>query len=517
MTANLRFGSFELRPASRQLLVGGKEVELGARAFDVLHALIERRERVVTKQELLDLAWPGVVVEENNLHVQISTLRKILGQNAIVTVQGRGYRFTLEVAPIVALPSQVSTSRATSVAVARLIAPDNNPEATRHAADLTRDLVARLGRIRGYTGQMRVLAFEGDLTNDVTELGEQGRELHARYVVAGNVLRSVQGYAISVRLIDATSDTEVWSYQDTLKVESSTTGANLTRRVRAAIINTEMQRVLGQPLSTLSAKELALRALATWKKESMTLPTVLEAHRLATRALELEPDLVSALLIRVYLMDQAYGLDPKADRRRIVREIDNDTARALKLDPANETAWAWRAFAQLYLGRWDAAFEAIDRAIELDPENCWLLGNRALLLNVTGHPAEGLAAIDRAQATDPSDSAQAALVACHSHLLLGQFERAATMGEKCAVFGRVWSVQVLLVAAYANQGDWAKANAAKGELLRFVPDFTIAQARAYDEPAHPDYAKLAEKYIWDGLRKAGIPEQLCVDSLKPGT
>ena len=235
---------------------------------------------------------------------------------------------------------------------------------------------------------------------------------------------------------------------------------------------------------------------------------MLEAHRLATRALELEPDLVSALLIRVYLMDQAYGLDPKADRRRIVREIDNDTARALKLDPANETAWAWRAFAQIYLGRWDAAFEAIDRAIELDPENCWLLGNRALLLNVTGHPAEGLAAIDGALAAmDPSDSAQAALVACHSYLLLGQPERAATMGEKCAIFGRVWNVQVLLVAAYANQGDWMKANAAKTELLRFVPGFTIAQARGYDEPAHPEYAKLAEKYIYDGLRKAGIPEQ----------
>jgi len=68
-------------------------------------------------------------------------------------------------------------------------------------------------------------------------------------------------------------------------------------------------------------------------------------------------------------------------------------------------------------------------------------------------------------------------------------------------------VNELLVAAYANQGDLTKANAAKAELLRFVPGFTVAQARAFDEPPHPEYAKLAEKYLYAGLRKAGIPER----------
>jgi len=75
--------------------VDGKPVALGARAFDVLQVLIERRERLVTKEELLELAWPGLIVEENNLHVQISSLRKILGPSAIVTLPGRGYHFTL--------------------------------------------------------------------------------------------------------------------------------------------------------------------------------------------------------------------------------------------------------------------------------------------------------------------------------------------------------------------------------------------------------------------------------------
>jgi DNA-binding winged helix-turn-helix (wHTH) protein/tetratricopeptide (TPR) repeat protein len=96
MGATYRFGRFELNPATRQLLVDRQPALLGARALDVLLALIERRDRLVTKNELLDLVWPGLVVEENNLQVQISALRKLLGHDVIATVPGRGYRFTLE-------------------------------------------------------------------------------------------------------------------------------------------------------------------------------------------------------------------------------------------------------------------------------------------------------------------------------------------------------------------------------------------------------------------------------------
>lgn len=93
--APLRFGPVELRPQERRLLVDGQVQALGARAFDLLLALAERRERVVTKSELLDLVWPGVVVEESNLPVHVSALRKALGTAAIATIPGRGYRFTL--------------------------------------------------------------------------------------------------------------------------------------------------------------------------------------------------------------------------------------------------------------------------------------------------------------------------------------------------------------------------------------------------------------------------------------
>ena len=88
-----RVGEFEIQAQGRRVLRAGEPVPLGARAFDLLLALIEHHDRVVGKDELLALVWPGLVVEENNLTVQVSALRKVLGASAIATVPGRGYRW----------------------------------------------------------------------------------------------------------------------------------------------------------------------------------------------------------------------------------------------------------------------------------------------------------------------------------------------------------------------------------------------------------------------------------------
>src|ERR1700722_18339286 len=93
---DFEFDRFRVRPHRRQLLADGAPVELGTRAFDVLMVLLEARGQLVTKDELLDRVWPGTVVEENNIQVQISALRKVLGEDRhlILTVPLRGYRFT---------------------------------------------------------------------------------------------------------------------------------------------------------------------------------------------------------------------------------------------------------------------------------------------------------------------------------------------------------------------------------------------------------------------------------------
>ena len=91
MASAWTLGEFEILARERRLMRAGVALPLGARAFDLLLALAQHHERVASKDELLALAWPGVVVEENNLTVQVSALRKVLGADAIATVPGRGY------------------------------------------------------------------------------------------------------------------------------------------------------------------------------------------------------------------------------------------------------------------------------------------------------------------------------------------------------------------------------------------------------------------------------------------
>ena len=191
--------------------------------------------------------------------------------------------------------------------------------------------------------------------------------------------------------------------------------------------------------------------------------------------------------------------------------MDADTGRAVELDLSDPTAWRLRAFALLYLERWDTALEANATAIKLEPEETTYVNERANIMNQLGRPADALPLIDRAldmDKTHGSDVVFTALTACTSYLLLGQAERAVAMCEKAAA-GSSGSprLQARLIAAYADHGDLGKASAAKVELLRMMPGYTVAQAKAFDQPSHPEYAKLAEKYYYEGLRKAGIPEQ----------
>ena len=113
---NWEFDGFKVMTDMRLLIAGGTPVPLTSKAFDTLVALIENRDRVVTKDELLRSVWPDVDVEEGNLTQQIFLLRKALGETAqqpryIVTVPGHGYRFT---ARVNALSEDVAATAASS-------------------------------------------------------------------------------------------------------------------------------------------------------------------------------------------------------------------------------------------------------------------------------------------------------------------------------------------------------------------------------------------------------------------
>ena len=148
----LRFANFELQPQERRLLADGRDAGLGGRALDVLIVLAQRAGQLVSRNELIDLAWPGLVVEENNLSVQISALRKMLGGTIIATVPGRGYRFT---API-------------------QDAPAPPPEAPAAAAKLKTNLPAALPPLIGRDDDLAALGTLLDQHRLVTLVGSGG-------------------------------------------------------------------------------------------------------------------------------------------------------------------------------------------------------------------------------------------------------------------------------------------------------------------------------------------------------
>src|SRR5512139_715552 len=163
------FTPYRLEPAQRQLVRDATPIKLGGRAFDVLVALIERRDRTVSKSELMDLVWQTVVVEENNLEVQINTLRKLLGYAAIATVPGRGYRFTLPVAHFGA-NRFVSGSQAPASNAAALL------------SNLATELFGRnteLKRLSTLLGTHRLVTVSGSAGIGKTRLAQAAAEIYA--------------------------------------------------------------------------------------------------------------------------------------------------------------------------------------------------------------------------------------------------------------------------------------------------------------------------------------------------
>ena len=183
--APLRFGRFELQPDERCLRVDGAPAALGGRAFDLLLALAERPGHLVGKHDLMDLVWPGLVVQENNLAAQISALRKVLGDGVITTIPGRGYRFVAAVES--AAPADAS-SRSAAQATSR-------DGAGSVAARLPTRLPAELPALLGRADELEALAALVDRHRLVSVVGAGGigKSLLAQHLLASRRDRYPQG------------------------------------------------------------------------------------------------------------------------------------------------------------------------------------------------------------------------------------------------------------------------------------------------------------------------------------
>jgi len=183
------FGPFRLQVARRELLAHGVPVTIGQRAFDILLLLVSRHGQLVTKDELMSEVWPGIVVEENNIQVHVSALRKVLGsagdgERYLITVAGRGYRFVAPVEcesaarPKIA-PETISRPGAAATPSAEARTANNLPQ-------LLTSLIGReaeLAQIKEHLDNHRLVTLTGSggvgKTRLVIEAGRAGLERYA--------------------------------------------------------------------------------------------------------------------------------------------------------------------------------------------------------------------------------------------------------------------------------------------------------------------------------------------------
>jgi TolB-like protein len=214
--ATVAFGPYRLDLGRRILSLHGKRVVLGGRALDVLCALAQAGDEPIEKDELLARIWPGADVGENNLHVHISGLRKLLGEAGrghIVTLPGFGYRLLSSAAPVVA--GETSINRPVlGVIPFRCLSGDGGTRS--FAESLTDDLITRLARSRA----LRVVAGDSARWRE-TEPRRLGERLGANYVLEGSLRATVSGTRINTRLIDVASGQYLWGNQNDVQATDS--------------------------------------------------------------------------------------------------------------------------------------------------------------------------------------------------------------------------------------------------------------------------------------------------------
>lgn len=403
-------------------------------------------------------------------------------------------------APITATDARPPEPPAMSLAIADFTAPTGEAEAERYATGLREDVVAGIGAWEQY-----ISLRDAD--------ADRSASVHSRYTLKGEVRGANGGaYVVNLLLLDATSGAQSWSGVFPMLDSDGSDRSKIALRkliaaIGGAVHSAEVRRVATIPVERLGADDLVTRGGAMFVAER-TLANVRAAKQLYDRALRLDPNNIRALRARALIVTFENEVDPNPNHLQNVREFDEYSVRALKLNQSDPANWMFRCGTLEYSGQWTAAEEACDQAIRLDPFSSSYYNGKAWLMLITGRPAETLELTAKAMALEAATPEWALDLACRAHLLLGEAREAIATCEKASGLDPGnWNLQLSLVAAYMNAGEPEKARVPKAAVDRIVPGYTIARLRANGFPEHPEYLKLADAYLYTGLRKAGVPER----------
>ena len=399
---------------------------------------------------------------------------------------------------------------ALSIAILPFAAPTTR-EDNQFADTFTQDLTMALGR--AHFARVVSPGLASTYKGKSIDARAVGRELDVRYLVQGEVSRIGDQVMLTAHFIDTRSGMDVWS--DRMQLDQTRPAeardellSRLAARLRDALVDSEQRRAAALSRTDAHAIDFLLQGNALENRDPNTLRGALAARKLYDEALQLDPDLVPALIGRARTLVYELDLNPHADRDHLLGEMDELTSRAITIDGNSPLAWVYRAEALWRQWRWEAALEANAKAGRLDPTFSAAPNQRAVIMNNMGRPVEALALVNQAAALEHVGSTgMEQLTRCIAYMTLDRYGEAIAACEKSAANNDWWLAHLYLTAAYAHDDNNTKVAAEKARLWKQQPGFTISDFKALHYSDNPTYWQQTETHLLSGLRKAGIPEK----------
>lgn len=380
-TSRLLFGEFELDPSRFELRRDGVRIELTPTPLRLLLYLVDRHERTVPKQELLNNVWPDAVVSDTALSSALKELRRALGddgtrQRYVHTLRGLGYRFVAPVEesvasdvpmtpPSSAPPDEACPARYVAVLPFKNLSAD--PDNDYFADGVTEDIITQVAKIGG----LRVVSTTSSRRYKDSErsLHEIARELRAGTVLEGSIRREGSRIRIAAQLIEAATDTHLWaeSYDreldDIFEIQREV-AVHIAAALRAELTSAEQRRLARNPTGEIAAYDHYLRGRELYRRWSRGDNE--KAIEMFQKALEIDPAFSLALagLANAYAL-RSLNWDMDGAWAEEARQL---AERALSTDPDLPEAHKGLGLAHMCSGRIRDSLECHLRAVELYPE-----------------------------------------------------------------------------------------------------------------------------------------------------
>ena len=362
------FGPFRLDTSAPLLWRSGEPVDLPLKALETLAVLVKEAGQLVRRADLIEAVWPETVIEDNNLSVNISLLRKVLGEHNgakyIETVSRRGYRFIAQVrnephAPARTLPIAVLPFKQNT-------AEENNDYL---GIGLCDTLITRLSNVSRFA--VRPTSTVVRYAEDRFEPLAAGRELKVDYVVDGRIRRAGEVLRVNVQLLRTSEEAICWAGQfdekltDVLQLEDS-----IAEQVALALIPqmtaAERERLARRGTDNLEAFEAYLRG--RFHFNSLTQDGFAKALAAYESAVKLDPSYALAYtgIADYYYFLAVWGVMPSD---QCLAACEAAARRAVEIDPNLAEAHAALGFALSGRFKWDEGERHVLRALELSPNS----------------------------------------------------------------------------------------------------------------------------------------------------